>query len=273
MSQPATAPAAPVKLNVRAAKLTDEQFAQLCRENPELRLELTAQKELVILSPTGSKTGWRNSRITYLLVAWADKDGTGLAFDSSTGFTLPNGAKRSPDASWVKRGRWDVLTEEQQEGFAPLCPDFVIELRSPTDDLPLLKEKLQEYLDNGAQLGWLIDPIEKRAYVYRPNHPVAVLENPVSLTGAPVLPGFELPVRSCGKEQAFLLSFSLLNRVIEERHAHEPDSRRYGDPMPFALPMRFSRTDMDLIVRRRKLVKIFQVDTSKGKLVRVKQPL
>ena len=196
MSQPAAmlVPTAPMKLNVRAAKLTDEQFAQLCWENPELRLELTAQKELVIMSPTGSKTGWRNSRITYLLVAWADKDGTGLAFDSSTGFTLPNGAKRSPDASWVKRERWDALTEEQQEGFAPLCPDFVIELRSPTDDLPVLQEKLQEYLDNGAQLGWLIDPIDKHVHVYRPSQPVEELENPVSVSGDSVLPGFALHV-------------------------------------------------------------------------------
>src|SRR5438128_347263 len=127
MSQSATATelSAPVKLNVRGIRLTDEQFARLCQENPDLRLELTARGELVIMPPTGSKTGWRNNEISYALTAWTKTDGTGLTFDSSTLFTLPNGAKRSPDASWVRRERWDALTEEQQEGFAPLCPDFV----------------------------------------------------------------------------------------------------------------------------------------------------
>jgi Uma2 family endonuclease len=197
MSHPSSvaAPIVPVKLNVRATQLTDEQFAQLCRENPELRLELTAQKELVIMSPTGAKTGLRNSRITYLLVAWADKDGTGFAFDSSTGFTLPSGAKRSPDASWVTRERWDALTEEQQEGFAPLCPDFVIELRSPTDFVQDLHVKMQEYIDNGARLGWLIDPTDKCVSVYRPGQLTKTLHNPASISGDPVLPGFELHVQ------------------------------------------------------------------------------
>jgi Uma2 family endonuclease len=184
-----------MKLSVRGIKLTDEQFAQLCRENPELRLELTAKQELVIMPPTGSKTGWRNGKILYWLVAWAEKDGTGLAFDSSTGFTLPNRAKRSPDASWVRRERWDALTEEQQEEFAPLCPDFAMELRSRTDLLSDLREKLQEYIDNGARLGWLIDPLDKRVYVYRPDQPVEILDNPLSVSGSPVLPGFELPVQ------------------------------------------------------------------------------
>ena len=126
MSQPivASEPSGPLKLNVKAIRLTEHQFAYLCRENPELRLELTAQQELVILSPTGSKTGWRNSKLTQHLANWADKDGTGLAFDSSTGFTLPNGAKRSPDASWVRRGRWDVLTEEQQVRICTPLPRF-----------------------------------------------------------------------------------------------------------------------------------------------------
>jgi Uma2 family endonuclease len=184
-----------MKLSVRAIKLTNEQFAQLCRENPELRLELTAQKELVIMPPTGSETGRCNSRITYLLVAWTDKDGTGVAFDSSTGFTLPNGAIHSPDASWVKREKWEALTKEQREEFAPLCPDFVIELRSRTDFLSDLQAKLQEYIDNGASLGWLIDPLDKRVYVYRPGQPVELLDNPVSVSGDPILPGFELQLR------------------------------------------------------------------------------
>ncbi|TMA60462.1 MAG: Uma2 family endonuclease [Deltaproteobacteria bacterium] len=184
----------PLKLNVQRAELTEEQFMRLCQENPELRIELTAKGELVIMPPTGSKTGLRKSTLTYELVTWAKIDSTGLVFASSTLFTLPNGAKRSPDASWVRRDRWDALTEEQQEGAAPLCPDFVVELRSPTDRLSILQEKLQEYLDNGARLGWLIDPLDKRAYVYRPGQPVEALDNPTTLSGAPILPGFVLQV-------------------------------------------------------------------------------
>ena len=122
-------------------------------------------------------------------------DGTGLAFDSSAGFTLPNGAIRSPDASWVRRERWNALTPDQQEKFAPLCPDFVVELRSRTDRLSDLHDKLQEYIDNGARLGWLIDPIDKRVYVYRPGQPVESLDDPATLSGDPVLTGFVLPVR------------------------------------------------------------------------------
>ena len=185
----------PVKLKVQAAKLTDEQFALLCQENPELRLELTAQHELMIMPPTGSKTGWRNSRITQRLANWAETDGTGLVFDSSTGFTLPNGAKFSPDSSWVRRERWDALTEAQQDSFAPLCPDFVIELLSQQDRLAVLQEKMQEYVENGAQLGWLIDPLEKRVHIYRPDQSVEVLDDQASLDGEPVFPGFALSVR------------------------------------------------------------------------------
>ena len=140
----ATELSAPVRLNVQAIRLTAEQFARLCQENPDLRLELTAQQELVIMSPTGSRTGRRNSRLTRHLDTWAEADGSGIAFDSSTMFTLPNGAIRSPDASWVRRERWDALTEDQQEGFAPLCPDFVVELRSRTDRLADLHDKMQE---------------------------------------------------------------------------------------------------------------------------------
>jgi Uma2 family endonuclease len=196
MSQPSpvTEFGVPLKLKVQAIKLTNEQFARLCQENPDLRLELTAQQELVIMSPTGSRTGRRNSRLTRHLDVWAETDGSGVAFDSSTMFTLPNGAIRSPDASWVRRARWDALTEDQQEGFAPLCPDFVVELRSRTDRLSDLHDKMQEYIDNGARLGWLIDPIDKRVYVYRPSQPVESLDNPATLSGDPVLLGFMLPV-------------------------------------------------------------------------------
>ncbi|HXG68411.1 MAG TPA: Uma2 family endonuclease [Blastocatellia bacterium] len=177
-------------LNLQSIYLTDEQFYRLCRDNPDLRLELTAQRELLIMSPTGSKTGWRNSKINQRLANWAEKDGTGVSFDSSTGFTLPNGAKRSPDAAWALREKWESLTDEQQEKFAPLCPDFVVELRSPDDRLADLQEKMAEFLENGARLGWLFDPKNRRVYVYRPGQPVECLEDPETISGDPVLPGF-----------------------------------------------------------------------------------
>jgi len=179
-------------LNFQSIEPTDEQFYQLCRDNPDVRFELTAQRELVIMAPTGSKTGWRNSRLNQRLANWAEQDGTGLCFDSSAGFALPNGAKRSPDASWVKRERWDALSEEQQEGFAPLCPDFVVELRSPEDRLSALQDKMSEYIENGAQLGWLIDPTEKCVYIYRPGQEAERVQTPETISGDPVLPRFVL---------------------------------------------------------------------------------
>ena len=185
----------PFKLNIQTMKLTEEQFVRLCEENPDLRIELSAQGELVIMPPTGLESGRRNSRLTRRLNIWTEEDGTGIAFDSSTLFTLPNGAKRSPDASWVRRERWDALAEEQRRGFGLLCPDFVVELRSPSDRLKDLQEKMQEYLDNGARLGWLIDPLEKRVYVYCPGQPIEELDDPPSVSGDPVLPGFVLHVR------------------------------------------------------------------------------
>jgi Uma2 family endonuclease len=177
-------------LNVQSVHLTDKQFYQLCQDNPELRFELTAQRELVIMSPTGSKTGWRNSKINQRLANWAEQDGTGISFDSSTGFTLPNGAKRSPDAAWVRRDVWETLTDEQQEEFAPICPAFVIELRSSKDRLASLQDKMKEYIGNGAELGWLFDPKNQQVYIYRPNQQVECFENPSSINGDPVLPGF-----------------------------------------------------------------------------------
>lgn len=188
-------PRAPMKISVRDAKLTKEQFIQLCQENRDFRFELTARQELIIMPPAGSETGRRNSKLTVRVGTWAEADGTGIAFDSSTGFTLPNGAIRSPDASWVKKERWEALSQEQRDEFSPLCPDFVIELRSPSDRLSEIHAKMQEYMDNGALLGWLIDPQEKRVYIYRPNQPVETLDNPAELRSDPVLPGFVLYVR------------------------------------------------------------------------------
>lgn len=177
-------------LNVQSVHLTDKQFYRLCHDNPDLRFELTAQRELVIMSPTGSKTGWRNSRINQRLANWAEQDGTGVSFDPSTGFTLPNGAKRSPDAAWVRREKWETLTDEQQEEFAPICPDFVVDLRSVKDSLTSMQAKMKEYMENGSQLGWLFDPRNKGVCVYRPNQPVEYLENPSSISGDPILSGF-----------------------------------------------------------------------------------
>ena len=130
------------------------------------------------MPPTGSETGARNASLTYQLMAWTIKDGSGICFDSSAGFALPNGAIRSPDASWIKREKWELLTNEEKKGFAPVCPEFVVELRSPTDRLTQLRAKMVEYIENGASLGWLIDPFERRVYVYQPDHDLVVLENP-----------------------------------------------------------------------------------------------
>lgn len=186
----------PILLNIKSLKLTEEQFELLCRDNRDMRIELTAQGELVIMSPTGMKTGWRNSTLTQRMANWTEMDGTGICCDSSTLFTLPNGAKRSPDVSWIKRERIDALTDEQQESFAPICPDFVLELRSPSDTVAFVQRKMDEYMANGAQLGWMIDPYTKRVFIYRPKQPVECLENPESVAGDPLLPGFVLNVRA-----------------------------------------------------------------------------
>lgn len=182
----------PIALDIHSVHLSDEQFYQLCRDNRDLRLELTAEGELIIMPPTGSLTGWRNARIIYRLTAWAEAEGTGLTFDSSTGFTLPNGAKRFPDAAWIKRERWNALTEKEQQGFAPICPDFVAELRSPDDSLSALQAKMAEYILQGGELGFLFDPKTKRVYVYRSGQTVEILENPETISGEPILAGFLL---------------------------------------------------------------------------------
>jgi len=134
----------------------------------------------------------RNSNLNFQLAAWAQKDCAGISFDSSAGFTLPNRSMLSPDAAWIKRERWDALSEDEQEGFAPLCPDFVAEIRSRSDNLPPLESKMQEYIANGALLAWLIDPLKRRVYVYAPGCEVVILENPAVVTGGTSLPGFEL---------------------------------------------------------------------------------
>ena len=179
-----------------ALQVTSEQFAVLAAANRDLRLERTATGELIVSPPTGGETGKRNAKIVTQLGVWGEaNEQIGEYFDSSTGFELPNGANRSPDASWVQKERWEALTLEQREGFIPLCPDFVVELRSKTDSLKDLREKMQEYIGNGAQLGWLIDPKNKRVEVYRAGQVVEVLENPSILSGEGVLPGFTLRLK------------------------------------------------------------------------------
>jgi Uma2 family endonuclease len=177
-------------------RVTPEQFEQLASSEQLARLELTKTGELIIMSPTGGTAGRKNSRLTQQLRNWADRDGTGEVFDSSTLFILPNGARRSPDVSWIQLERWNRLTQSQQDGFPPLAPDFVIELVSPSDlknqRYEDLQAKMQEYLDNGVQLGWLIEPEAKTVEIYRSQHSVEILNNPQTLSGENILPGFSL---------------------------------------------------------------------------------
>jgi Uma2 family endonuclease len=172
--------------------VTHEQFEQLCRKYRKLRLELTSTGELIVMPPTGAETGRSNAHLIYQLMAWTQKDATGVCFGETAGFVLPNGAIRSPDASWIKREKWDSLTDQQKKRFGPWCPDFVAELRSPSDRLSELRNKMVEYIETGASLGWLINPFKRQVYVYRPNEEVITLDNPETVSGDPLLPGFTL---------------------------------------------------------------------------------
>ncbi|PSB26423.1 hypothetical protein C7B69_11640 [filamentous cyanobacterium Phorm 46] len=173
-------------------KVTHEQFQQIAAVNRDLRLERTATGELIIMAPTGSDTGYRNQDMSGQLWLWNRQTKLGVVFDSSSGFKLPNGADRSPDASWVKLERWQTLTPKQQEGFAPLCPDFVVELRSKSDNMEPLREKMREYIANGSRLGWLIDRKNQKVEIYRQNQDVEILNNPSTLSGEDILSGFVL---------------------------------------------------------------------------------
>ncbi|TDI37734.1 MAG: Uma2 family endonuclease [Acidobacteria bacterium] len=185
-----------IHFEFESVRLTDGKFDQLRKDNPKARLELTADGELIALRPTGAKLGAGNLKLNRRLKSWSEKDGRGRAFDSSAGFTLPNGAKRSPEASWLPVERWDALSDEEQQGYAPICPDFVVELRvNRRQKLRPLKRKMAEYIDNGAELGWLIDPVKKRVHVYRPGNPEECLENPAEVSGEPILTGFTLRLK------------------------------------------------------------------------------
>ncbi|MEA5466260.1 Uma2 family endonuclease [Leptothoe sp. PORK10 BA2] len=179
--------------NTLSLQVTQEQFELLVVANRDLRLERTATGTLIVNPPTSWETGERNSSLTGQLYRWyEDKGELGKTFDSSTGFTLPNGAIRSPDASWVSQGSWDALSPEQKNSFPHICPDFVVELRSGSDRLAELQEKMREYMENGARLGWLIDPQTQQVEIYRQGKEVEVLAHPAELSGEDVLPGFVL---------------------------------------------------------------------------------
>ncbi len=173
-------------------KLTDDQFYELCRKNPDVKFERNVKGELIIMSPTGGETGNRNVEIAADFVIWNRQTKLGKVFDSSTGFKLPNGAERSPDVAWIKQERWDTLTPQQKEKFPPIAPDFVLELMSPSDTLQKTQAKMQEYRDNQVKLGWLIDRKTRRVEIYRLGQEVEVLESPTELSGEDVLPGFVL---------------------------------------------------------------------------------
>ena len=176
--------------------VTQEEFAAIAAANRDLRLERTADGELVVNPPTGGESGKRNLSIAGQLELWCEAHETlGEGFDSSTGFDLPNGATRAPDASWVRRERWDALTSEQRKGYVPLCPDFLVELRSESDRLSTVQAKMREYLTNGARLGWLIDPQKQRVEIYRSGKEVEILDRPERLSGEDILPGFILKLR------------------------------------------------------------------------------
>ena len=188
----------PVVVHFEPSKLrmNDEEFFEFCQLNPELRIERTSGGDIIVMAPTGGKTGRRNARLIVAFGSWAEKDGRGQFFDSSTEFILPNGAGRAPDLSWIRNERWLALSEKQLEQFPPLCPNFVVELRAPTDRLEALRTKLQEYVANGAELGWLIDPLERMVHIFRPGLDPEALENPLQVSGEPLLKGFVLDVQA-----------------------------------------------------------------------------
>lgn len=182
-------------INMKQFVATSDEFFDLCQANPTLQMERTAAGEVIVMSPAGSKISARNAGITGQLWQWNEERELGITFDSSGGFHLPNGADRSPDAAWILAERWNALTPRQQQKFAPICPDFVVELRSSSDSMADLRNKLQEFIDNGARLGWLIDPETHTVEIYEPGEEVEILYNPDRVAGDPVLPGFLLNMK------------------------------------------------------------------------------
>jgi Uma2 family endonuclease len=182
----------PLSLKINTKAWTADEYYDFCQKHKDLQIETNKDGDLIIMPPTGGETGDRNSEINYQLRGWAKKNKKGKSFDSSTEFELPSGAKKSPDASWILKERYYALPLEQREKFPPICPDFVVELRSKTDRLKPIQDKMAEYIENGVRLGWLIDPYQKRVHIYRRNGEIEILENPKTVSGEDVLEGFEL---------------------------------------------------------------------------------
>ena len=182
-------------INLKQFVATSDEFFDLCQANPFLHLERTANGEVIIMPPAGGETGVRNLSIGSQLWIWNERQRTGVAFDSSTGFHLPNGADRSPDVAWILQDRWDALAPTQKRKFPPLCPDFLVELCSPNDNIKTVHAKMQEYIENGARLGWLIDPETRTVEIYEPGEEVETLYDPQRVAGDPVLPGFSLDMK------------------------------------------------------------------------------
>ena len=179
-------------LDFSAVEMTGDQLVQFCADNRDLRIELTAERELIIMAPANPTFGFQNGSLSGELYIWTKRDGTGLTFDSSSGFTFPNGAMRAPDASWIFRERWESVPDDDRLRFSRIAPDFVAELRSPSDTLSMLQAKMAEYIENGVRLGWLIDPFQRQVHVYRPGQAVEILDGPETVSGDPVLSGFML---------------------------------------------------------------------------------
>jgi Uma2 family endonuclease len=183
---------APLTIDLSTVQLSEDQFYQLCRQNETLRFEMTAQGELLVMAPVGGESGQREMTIGAKVWNWNDSSRLGEVFSSSTIFKLPNGAKRSPDVAWIEQSRWNALSPAERETFPPIAPDFVIELRSRTDVLSILRNKMQEYVTNGVRLGWLINPQDQQVEIYEPNQPIGLISLPAQLSGGAVLPGFSL---------------------------------------------------------------------------------
>lgn len=188
----------PVEVHFDGSKfqMNDDEFFHFCQLNRDLRIERTSEGDIIVMAPTGGKGGRQNAKLIAKISNWAEQDGTGQVFDSSTEFILPNRAGRAPDVSWVRNERWEALTEKEQEQFPPLCPDFVVELRSKTDRVKTLTAKMEEYVANGAKLGWLIDPHERKVHVYRTGSAPEILDDPETVSGEPLLKDFVLDVRA-----------------------------------------------------------------------------
>ncbi len=183
------------RISFFVGEISDEHFEKICSKNRDFKIEQTAEGELILMPPTLPDSGWRNTKLTTRTENWSELNKTGIVFDSSTYFTMPNGARRSPDVTWMRREKWDSLTEEQRKKVSRIIPDFVIELRSSTDSLKPLQAKMREYIENGVKLGWLIDPKNRKVHIYRANGEVEVLQNPNIVSGEDVLVGFELNVQ------------------------------------------------------------------------------